>query len=116
VFQKGLAFGPLLNLDYFCGLRVVAVVPRLHTLHDDPHQAGSNLEHPRGLFAKLPGSEVLRRFSGRSQNTECQQGEVVLLLPAFPNKCVELLQEKIHQRPFLTVRGNKRPQPSVPSR
>jgi hypothetical protein len=55
-FKKGLALGPLLNLVYFCGFRVVAVVPRLHTLHDDPHQAGSNLEHPRGYSPNIRGA------------------------------------------------------------
>ena len=115
-FKRCIALGPLLNLDSLCGFRVVAVVPRLYRLgryfrcgtpcmiiRTKPEAIQNTRE---GYSANVRGAKFSDVSGSGRRTLECQKGYIVLLLPALPNKGVELLQEKIYQRPFLTVLGN----------
>jgi hypothetical protein len=48
-------------------------------------------------------TEVLRSSAQRRRAPKHKEDDIVLLLPAFANEGVELLHEKVPQRPLLLI-------------
>jgi hypothetical protein len=72
---------------------------------EDPLQANSE------AFSYCPVDLLLRSPASGCGTSQSQKGYIVLLLPAFPYKGVELLHQELSQRALLSVLGDQSPKP-----